>query len=214
MSFADLASSPKRGSYVGAASDGDSEYIRLAGSVADNIAEILAGVDAIMEGAARLGTAADTPRLRDEIHVASEKTKQVARLTGRQIKMIGSLDGGTAADRRQRKAQQQKFMTDFQGYARQSRCGCETPISGVWGVHARHMSASPNQPRHPGLNSHRRCRCSSRALDLFKDAEAVVAERERDFVRTARSLSVRHDSPLGYAGTKMWRLFFVVARLV
>jgi len=93
--------------------DGDTEYLRLNDDIAGNIMKIQKNTETITKISAMIGTNKDTSESRDRLHDVLESTRKLAKDTGEDIKKMANLDGGTQADNRQRKQQQQKLNQQF-----------------------------------------------------------------------------------------------------
>ena len=115
MSYADFGSGRSSGfDVLSSAGDADAEYVRLTQGVTDALGEMLANVSRMSGLVSKLGGPKDSPRLRDTLGELSENTRLLARRTGREIKIIGTLDGGSRGEMRARKLQQNKLTRDFQ----------------------------------------------------------------------------------------------------
>jgi len=93
--------------------DGDTEYLRLNDDIASNIMKIQKNTETITKISGMIGTNKDTSESRDRLHDVLESTRKLAKDTGEDIKKMANLDGGTQADNRQRKQQQQKLNQQF-----------------------------------------------------------------------------------------------------
>lgn len=63
--------------------------------------------------ASYLGTTRDVPEMREKMHDIQEQTRKLVRETNDAIKRLGQFDGGSAAESRERRMQQDKLGKDF-----------------------------------------------------------------------------------------------------
>lgn len=101
---------PTRG-YQGG--DGDDAYLQCSQKVTSNIFAINQNVQQLDNCTKLIGGRNDTPEMRQNMSRLQEKTRQIIRDTGTSLKRLGQFDGGSAAEARQRRLEQDKLSRDF-----------------------------------------------------------------------------------------------------
>eukprot|EP00300_Choanocystis_sp_HF-7_P041791 c8579_g1_i1.p2 GENE.c8579_g1_i1~~c8579_g1_i1.p2 ORF type:complete len:307 (-),score=70.77 c8579_g1_i1:46-927(-) len=94
--------------------DADSEYIRLDQKIRESLDKMIRNVAALSMDLQQLGTARDTPQVRDRLNATTEETKVLAREIGQNIKRIGTFEAGSENEKQARRLQQQKLKREFE----------------------------------------------------------------------------------------------------
>eukprot|EP00050_Salpingoeca_kvevrii_P006085 m.287348 g.287348 ORF g.287348 m.287348 type:complete len:280 (+) comp11757_c0_seq1:59-898(+) len=102
-----------RGGYQSGVRDGDTQYIRMSQHITSSIYEIGQKTSQMQKMTAQVGTARDTHDFRKRVDAVREQSKRLVLETKVAIKQLGELDGGSSAEQKKRRMQQEKFMAEL-----------------------------------------------------------------------------------------------------
>ncbi|KAL7422203.1 SNAP receptor [Cryptotrichosporon argae] len=134
MSFNDLERGQPAPSARGTIPDGDKAFTHLKDSVSIQIFKIQSNVQGIQRLVDKLGTGADTPQLRTNLHNLTDATREMVKKSTDDVKTLASFPAG-GPDQTHRKPIQAKLGREFtaalQAFQRLQRLSAERQRTGV-----------------------------------------------------------------------------------